>query len=111
MRGPCRAGIRGIGRERPLVGPPRLPVLGPPGLLTRPPLRCAARTHPLPRRHNHAGRARRRPRIFLFDEATSALDNKTQQIVTDSVRKLEATRVVIAHRLSTVMHADTVVVL
>ncbi len=53
----------------------------------------------------------RRPRILLFDEATSALDNKTQQIVTDSVRTLDATRVVIAHRLSTIMHADTVVVL
>ena len=52
-----------------------------------------------------------RPRILLFDEATSALDNQTQAIVTRSVDSLKATRVVIAHRLSTVMHADKIIVL
>jgi ABC-type bacteriocin/lantibiotic exporter with double-glycine peptidase domain len=52
-----------------------------------------------------------RPRILLFDEATSALDNQTQAIVTRSVESLKATRVVIAHRLSTVMHADKIIVL
>ncbi|SEM04004.1 NHLP bacteriocin export ABC transporter permease/ATPase subunit [Streptacidiphilus jiangxiensis] len=53
----------------------------------------------------------RRPRILLFDEATSALDNETQGIVTAATRALHATRVVIAHRLSTVMDADRVLVL
>ncbi|MGW2559364.1 NHLP bacteriocin export ABC transporter permease/ATPase subunit [Streptomyces sp. NPDC001514] len=53
----------------------------------------------------------RRPRVLFFDEATSALDNATQRIVTESTRALRATRVVIAHRLSTVMDADRVVVM
>lgn len=53
----------------------------------------------------------RRPRILFFDEATSALDNETQRVVIDSTRKLNATRVVIAHRLSTVMDADRVIVM
>ncbi|MGW3463886.1 NHLP bacteriocin export ABC transporter permease/ATPase subunit, partial [Streptomyces olivaceoviridis] len=53
----------------------------------------------------------RRPRILFFDEATSALDNDTQRIVIDSTRKLNATRIVIAHRLSTVMDADRVIVM
>jgi ABC-type bacteriocin/lantibiotic exporter with double-glycine peptidase domain len=52
-----------------------------------------------------------RPRILLFDEATSALDNQTQAIVTKSLDGLKATRVVIAHRLSTVINADKIIVL
>lgn len=53
----------------------------------------------------------RRPRILFFDEATSALDNETQRIVIESTHRLSASRVVIAHRLSTVMDADRVVVM
>ena len=52
-----------------------------------------------------------KPRIILFDEATSALDNRTQAIVSQSLKALNATRVVIAHRLSTVMRADRIYVL
>ena len=52
-----------------------------------------------------------RPRILLFDEATSALDNVTQAIVTSSVARLQVTRLVIAHRLSTVQGADRIYVL
>lgn len=52
-----------------------------------------------------------RPRILYFDEATSALDNKTQAMVSESLEQLDATRVVIAHRLSTVRNADLIVVL
>jgi NHLM bacteriocin system ABC transporter ATP-binding protein len=52
-----------------------------------------------------------RPRIVFFDEATSALDNPTQSMVTESTRRLNATRVVIAHRLSTVAEADRIIVL
>ncbi|MFE4857731.1 NHLP bacteriocin export ABC transporter permease/ATPase subunit [Streptomyces sp. NPDC056670] len=53
----------------------------------------------------------RRPRVLFFDEATSALDNETQRIVIESTRGLAATRVVIAHRLSTVLDADRVIVM
>ncbi|MBA2951559.1 NHLP bacteriocin export ABC transporter permease/ATPase subunit [Streptomyces himalayensis] len=53
----------------------------------------------------------RRPRILFFDEATSALDNETQRTVIESTRRLQATRIVIAHRLSTVMDADRVIVM
>ena len=53
----------------------------------------------------------RRPRILFFDEATSALDNETQRVVMKSTRRLRATRIVIAHRLSTVMDADRVLVM
>ncbi len=52
-----------------------------------------------------------RPRILLFDEATSALDNRTQAIVADSLDRLQATRIVVAHRLSTIMSADRICVL
>ncbi len=51
------------------------------------------------------------PDVLMFDEATSALDNRTQAIVTSSLSKLGATRIVIAHRLSTVERADRIVVL
>ncbi|MBF0394414.1 MAG: NHLP bacteriocin export ABC transporter permease/ATPase subunit, partial [Alphaproteobacteria bacterium] len=52
-----------------------------------------------------------RPRILFFDEATSALDNQTQASVTESLNRLAVSRVVIAHRLSTVAAADRVLVL
>jgi NHLM bacteriocin system ABC transporter ATP-binding protein len=52
-----------------------------------------------------------RPRILIFDEATSALDNRTQGIVSNSLQSLQATRVVIAHRLTTIMKADRIFVL
>jgi NHLM bacteriocin system ABC transporter ATP-binding protein len=52
-----------------------------------------------------------KPKIILMDEATSALDNRTQAIVTESLDKLNATRVVIAHRLSTIRNADRIYVI
>jgi ATP-binding cassette subfamily C protein len=52
-----------------------------------------------------------RPRILLFDEATSALDNRTQEIVSQSLERLKATRIVVAHRLSTILRADRIYVL
>ncbi|MGD1861065.1 MAG: NHLP bacteriocin export ABC transporter permease/ATPase subunit [Leptolyngbyaceae cyanobacterium] len=51
-----------------------------------------------------------KPKIMLMDEATSALDNRTQKIVTDSLDRLNVTRVVIAHRLSTIRNADRIYV-
>ena len=53
----------------------------------------------------------REPRILIFDEATSALDNRTQGIVTESLARLDVTRIVIAHRLSTIRNADRIVVI
>jgi ATP-binding cassette subfamily C protein len=52
-----------------------------------------------------------KPRILLFDEATSALDNKTQAIVSESMEKLQVTRIAIAHRLSTIRNANRIYVL
>ena len=52
----------------------------------------------------------RKPRIVLLDEATSALDNHTQSVVQDSLGKLNITRIVIAHRLSTVRDVDRIYV-
>jgi len=52
-----------------------------------------------------------RPRIILLDEATSALDNPAQAVIADSTRQLKATRIVIAHRLSSVRGADRIIVL
>lgn len=51
------------------------------------------------------------PRILLLDEATSAIDNRTQDLVTRNLSELGATRVVVAHRLSTIRHADRIYVL
>jgi ABC-type bacteriocin/lantibiotic exporter with double-glycine peptidase domain len=52
-----------------------------------------------------------RPRLLLFDEATSALDSRTQEKVSQSLERMQATRVVIAHRLSTIVNADRIFVL
>ena len=52
-----------------------------------------------------------KPRIIFFDEATSALDNRTQAIVSQSLDRLQATRVVIAHRLSTIMNCNKILVM
>ena len=49
-------------------------------------------------------------RILMLDEATSALDNKTQKHVSDSLDALKYTRMVVAHRLSTVKHCDRILV-
>jgi len=50
-------------------------------------------------------------KIMLMDEATSALDNITQMKVADSLAKLQCTRIVVAHRLSTVRHCDRILVI
>ena len=52
-----------------------------------------------------------KPKIMFLDEATSALDNRTQAIVTQSLDRLNSTRVVVAHRLSTIRNADKIYVL
>lgn len=51
------------------------------------------------------------PKILLFDEATSALDSKNQEIVRESLDELDVTRVIIAHRISTIRNADRIYVI
>lgn len=53
------------------------------------------------------------PPILILDEATSALDNITEQLIQESLDELSKNRttIVVAHRLSTVKNADTIVVL
>ncbi len=57
----------------------------------------------------------RKPRLLLFDEATSALDSITEEEISATIRAVSAGRrqltVLIAHRLSTVLHADRIYVL
>jgi ABC-type bacteriocin/lantibiotic exporter with double-glycine peptidase domain len=52
-----------------------------------------------------------RPTVMLFDEATSHLDVLTEQVVDRNLNALACTRIVIAHRLSTVRNADLILVL
>lgn len=51
------------------------------------------------------------PSVLLLDEATSALDTVTEAAVQRSLAELNCTRIVVAHRLSTIMHADLIVVM
>ena len=52
-----------------------------------------------------------RPRILIFDEATSALDEISQAQVVQSLENLKSTRIIIAHRLSTVRKVDKIYVM
>jgi NHLM bacteriocin system ABC transporter ATP-binding protein len=52
-----------------------------------------------------------KPRLLLLDEATSALDDVTQDAVARSIQRLDLTRIVVAHRLSTIRGADRIIVL
>ena len=52
-----------------------------------------------------------KPSILIFDEATSALDNRSQRIVTKSLDRLHATRIIVAHRLSTIRNCDRIIVM
>ncbi len=55
----------------------------------------------------------KRPLIYLFDEATSALDSRTERAIQENLRDVSrgTTTVIIAHRLSTVVDADQILVL
>ena len=51
------------------------------------------------------------PRLLLLDEPTSALDNQTQAHVLKNLEQRAVTRIMVAHRLSTIQHADVILVL
>ncbi len=58
----------------------------------------------------------RQPDLLIFDEATSSLDSITEEQITQTIKEIEKKRVshinvLVAHRLSTIMHADTIYVL
>jgi len=55
----------------------------------------------------------KRPEVLILDEATSALDSQSESYVQSAVAKMagNCTRIIIAHRLATIQHADKVVVL
>ena len=57
----------------------------------------------------------RQPRLLIFDEATSALDSLTEAEITATIRDIseadDQITILIAHRLSTLMHADRIYVL
>lgn len=57
----------------------------------------------------------RKPKLMVFDEATSALDSLTEEEISETIRAIsleqEHITILIAHRLSTVMHADCIFVL
>lgn len=57
----------------------------------------------------------RKPTLLVFDEATSALDSITEEEISKTVREISHDKqhmtILIAHRLSTVMHADKIIVL
>lgn len=58
----------------------------------------------------------RKPELIIFDEATSSLDSITEQAITKTIKNIEKSkpelmRILVAHRLSTIMHADKIYVL
>ncbi len=58
----------------------------------------------------------RKPQILIFDEATSALDSITEHAITETIKDISKneegiTKVLVAHRLSTIAHADRIYVL
>ena len=53
------------------------------------------------------------PKVMILDEATSNIDTETEQLIQESLEKMMSigTMLIVAHRLSTVQHVDTIIVL
>jgi ABC-type bacteriocin/lantibiotic exporter with double-glycine peptidase domain len=52
-----------------------------------------------------------RPAVMLLDEATSSLDHQNEKKIDAFLRELKCTRIVIAHKLTSIMDADKIIVL
>ena len=52
-----------------------------------------------------------KPSILIFDEATSALDNITQAKITEGINQLDCTKLIVAHRYTTIKACDRILVL
>lgn len=54
-----------------------------------------------------------RPSVMILDEATANIDTETEQLIQDSLEKMRSvgTMLIVAHRLSTIQHADNIIVL
>jgi ATP-binding cassette subfamily B protein len=58
----------------------------------------------------------RKPNVIIFDEATSSLDSLTEEDITQTIKEITKNRphlitILVAHRLSTIVHADRIMVL
>ncbi|WP_172953021.1 ATP-binding cassette domain-containing protein [Klebsiella pneumoniae] len=53
----------------------------------------------------------KKPSILFMDEATSSLDHTNEQYINDAIKSLNITRIVIAHRKSTINSADRIIAL
>ena len=55
----------------------------------------------------------RKPEVMILDEATANIDTETEQLIQDSLEKMMSvgTMLIVAHRLSTIQHADNIIVL
>ena len=54
-----------------------------------------------------------KPKVMMLDEATANIDTETESLIQDSLNKMMniGTMVIVAHRLSTIQHADRIIVL
>ncbi|MBP3588505.1 MAG: ABC transporter ATP-binding protein, partial [Clostridia bacterium] len=54
-----------------------------------------------------------KPSVIILDEATANIDTETEVLIQDSLEKMKniGTMLIVAHRLSTIQHADNIIVL
>ena len=51
------------------------------------------------------------PSLIIFDEATSTLDTDTEARVMDNIKSLGITKIIVSHRLSSIMDSDEIIVM